>query len=272
MWNEFRSQSLTPKKYLMPHRETMFKIKNNKITQKIETKKQILFGLRLCDLNSFHILDHLFLDEHPDPQYKAARERITLIGYHCNTPPNKYCFCESMNLQNHYDLYLQDKGDYYYIDVKTEKGEKLMKGFPLENKTLTIPKIKTKKHLNHHEIQDIYEHKNWESDVKKCFSCTRCTVLCPNCLCFDIQDETSIDGKEGERVRTWNSCHSRDFTKVAGGHIFREPRVMRYKHRIFHKIQWFKDQFGLLMCTGCGRCIRGCPTKIDWVKTINKTK
>jgi len=47
-------------------------------------------------------------------------------------------------------------------------------------------------------------------------------------------------------------------------------REDRFKHRIFHQLQYFKDRHGMNLCTGCGRCIRGCPTRINFVKILNE--
>ena len=77
--------------------------------KKIRIKQRILFGLRLCDLNAVKIQDQLFINpQFTDDHYKAARESIFLVGWYCNTPPSKFCFCESMNLTHYYDLMLRD--------------------------------------------------------------------------------------------------------------------------------------------------------------------
>jgi sulfhydrogenase subunit beta (sulfur reductase) len=271
----------TAKKYFMPAYEELFDydITNQKITDhKLNFKQHILFGLRLCDLNAVKIQDELFINKQfTDDQYKAARDSIFLIGWYCNKPPSKWCFCESMELSNYYDLMMRDLPNdkkHIYIDVGTPKGELLMrkaKKLKLKEHTESIPKIKTPKKLNTKDIRKHFDHPDWEKVAnEKCLSCQRCTTMCPTCMCFDIYDKTNADLKTGTRERTWDSCHSKQFSRVAGDHYFRPDRVSRFKHRIYHKVVYYPEVFGTPMCTGCGRCIEHCPTQIDFVDVINK--
>ena len=112
---------------------------------------------------------------------------------------------------------------------------------------------------------------NWKNDINECVSCQRCTVLCPTCFCFDLKDDMdlSLDLEKGSRLRQIDSCHSKDFTRDAGNFDERETRSQRYMHRVYHKLQSYQDKFGRSMCTGCGRCIDFCHSKIDFVNTAN---
>ena len=140
----------------------------------------------------------------------------------------------------------------------------------LQESNDTIPPIKTQKHLDTHDIRRFFEHPEWKRTTEEeCLSCQRCTTLCPTCMCFNIYDETRLDLRHGVRKRSWDSCHSLDFTRVAGGHVFRPDRTARFKHRVYHKITYYPEVFGSPMCTGCGRCIEQCPAQIDFVKIIN---
>ena len=69
-----------------------------------------------------------------------------------------------------------------------------------------------------------YEHPIWSERAAQCFSCGSCTMVCPTCYCFDVQDEVAWDLQQGERVRTWDACLLHDFAEVAGGHNFRRKR------------------------------------------------
>ncbi|MBR9693160.1 hypothetical protein GOV07_04510, partial [Candidatus Woesearchaeota archaeon] len=245
----------TAKKFFMPAYEKLFEydMDNQKLTdKKIRIKERILFGLRLCDLNAVKIQDELFIGkQYTDDHYKAARENIFLVGWYCNTPPSKFCFCSSMRLTHYYDLMLRTlpgKKGYIYIDVGTPKGIHLIekaKKLKLKEHHEHIPPIKTKKHLKTHNIRPFFESAEWEKITdEKCLSCQRCTHMCPTCMCFDIFDSTQADLKHGTRERTWDSCHSKSFTEVAGGHVFRPSRVARFKHRIYHKIVYYPEIFG----------------------------
>jgi sulfhydrogenase subunit beta (sulfur reductase) len=276
-----KNPQFTAKKFFMPAYEELFDydMKTQELTdQKLRIKQRILFGLRLCDLNAVKIQDELFINkQYTDDHYKNARDHIFLIGWYCNTPPSTFCFCESMKLTNYYDLMLRDlpgKKGTIYIDVGTPKGILLMektKRMKLKEHHEPIPQIKTKKKLKTHDIRPFFESKKWEKTTdEKCLSCQRCTTMCPTCMCFDIYDKTEADLRHGTRERTWDSCHSKDFTRVAGDHVFRPSRVARFKHRIYHKIVYYPEVFGTPMCTGCGRCIEFCPTQIDFVELINE--
>ena len=61
------------------------------------------------------------------------------------------------------------------------------------------------------------------------------------------------------------------FTKTTGGHIARSApdKLMRFK--VMHKVFDYKTRFGEEhMCVGCGRCVLGCPEKIDFLDTVNR--
>ncbi len=286
------------KKQFMPAYEELFTYDiaaQEVVDHKLRFKPRILFGLRLCDLNAVRIQDSLFIGaQFVDDQYKAARDAVTLIGWYCDTPPSEFCFCGSMDLVNCYDLLIREinpkeqggigkasarERDAIYIDVGSPKGQILVakllataegKGLGLVEHTETVPRIETKKRLETKEIRRLFDHPEWERVTDaKCLSCQRCTTMCPTCMCFDIYDKTSADLEHGTRERTWDSCHSKRFTEVAGGHVFRPSRVARFKHRVYHKIVYYPEAFGSSMCTGCGRCIEHCPTRIDFVELIN---
>ncbi|MBR9690413.1 4Fe-4S binding protein [Candidatus Woesearchaeota archaeon] len=261
----------TAKKYFYKEKQELFSYNKANIKETGQNEHFVIFGMRLCDINSLLKLDKLFLNDFEESNYKKARKNNIIIGLNCETAPSKYCFCESMELKDAgYDLFFCDAGVHWHIKVGSKKGEKLVKN--LKDSYHRPKPIKTKKKLHHKEIAGNFNDKNWQEMSDKCISCGACTNLCPNCLCFDIFDTPSLALSKGVRNLEWDSCQFKDFTKVAGDHVFRETRESRLRHRIFHKIMYFKDQFDEYMCTGCGRCIEGCPTRIDWVQTLNKMK
>lgn len=275
----------TSKKYIFPEKQELFSFEGNKInTWNEKPPKRTLFGLRLCDLNAFYVNDKLFLHEEPAMEfYKIFRASLTLIGLWCEKAQDKYCFCSSMNLQDRYDLCLFDRGDFWHVKVGSEKGTDIISPFvkeglmcffstTLEEETYSPTPPKCKSQLKTYEIKNLLNKSElWKKGAKDCLSCGDCTTLCPTCLCFDIEDESDLSLKCGKRCAKWDSCMYKDFTLVAGGHAFRDKLEDRFRHRISHKLQYFREQFKELMCTGCGRCIRGCPTKIDWLDLINSS-
>jgi sulfhydrogenase subunit beta (sulfur reductase) len=265
------------KYFFFDQKEVLFEYKGQKIIDpKIDIKKRVFFGVRHCDLNGVYHQDIVFLNNEPDPFYKKRRNASILIGLQCDEG-DKYCFCNSMNIRHDYhDLLFFDKGNFYIIEVGSKKGRDFIKKYDSLLKKVRGKidpqdrEIINHKSLNQTKIKEIYKDKEWEELSRKCLSCGACNNLCPNCHCFTIKDEPNLDLVSGRRVRIPASCQLRSFTRVAGDHIFRETRVSRFKHRIYHQVQHFKERHGIQFCTGCGRCIRECPTKIDWVDFINK--
>jgi sulfhydrogenase subunit beta (sulfur reductase) len=82
-------------------------------------------------------------------------------------------------------------------------------------------------------------------------------------------DDEGKDGK-GSRVRLWDSCMFQLFTKEASGHNPRGVAVQRVRQRIMHKYNYFKDNYEVDLCTGCGRCVSVCPVNLDIREVIKK--
>ncbi len=268
------------KKYLFEKKKVLLEFTKNNLTvpePNHDKKFRIIMGLKRCDLNSIKRQDIMFTKETKDPYYIEERDRTVLIGYHCQEPIDEYCFCGSMELSDFYDLMLYDRDESYLVEIGSEKGklfiDKYRKYFwdteafiTLMDKTINTTLVLEKK-----ELTGLQDHKLWKEEVEKCLSCGACTNLCPSCYCFDLYDEVDMkDLTSGRKIRNWASCQFQSFTKVTGPHIFRENRADRFKHRIFHQVQWFREKHGINLCTGCGRCIRGCPTAINWVTMLNR--
>jgi sulfhydrogenase subunit beta (sulfur reductase) len=259
------------KKFFLPRTEELFDFQERrKFGLFRRPKKRIIFGLRKCDANSLLVMDELFLEGYVDARYKERRENTILITIPCKDPEEN-CFCESMNLKDYFDLKFTDIGDSSYIDIGSGKGRSLVHRFK-DHKMNIDSEIKCKRKLNKKELRPFFENKIWNTESEKCLGCCMCTTHCPTCTCFDIKDEVEINLKDGTRYRIEDSCQLKSFTRVAGNHIFREPRYARLRHRIFHKLQYFREKYKMDMCVGCGRCISICPTKIDMVDIVNKLK
>lgn len=263
-----------PKQFILPENEELLEFKGESVRELHNKKeknrrKTIIFGLRKCDLNAFLVLDKVMYDEN----YRKRRDNMILIGLYCENP-DEYCFCNSMELDSEgcYDLFFYSEKNNYYISIGSEKGKGIVKNLK-DNKGKEIKKEpKNFKTLKNKDIEKDYKNKIWKTDADKCLSCAACTAYCPTCNCFDIKDTTEINLKDGKRTRNSASCQLKSFSQVAGGKIFRDTRLAKLKHFIYHKIVYYKKQHNRYMCVGCGRCLRVCPTRIDWVNTINLLK
>jgi ferredoxin len=107
----------------------------------------------------------------------------------------------------------------------------------------------------------------WDSKIFKdksetCFSCGSCVMVCPTCVCFDVQDEMALSLKGGERYRRWDGCMLREFASVASGENFREHKEQRFRHRMYRKGKYLVERYKYLGCVGCGRCAIACLAEI----------
>jgi sulfhydrogenase subunit beta (sulfur reductase) len=267
------------KEYFFPQEEVIYTFTKKGFTvPKLAHPQRVFFGLRKCDLNAIRHQDLVYLEDAQDPYYTNRREHSVIIGYHCEEPPMPYCFCGSLKLVEFHDLMFYDRKDHFLVDIGSERGRSFIQECTLFKETTILiteseKAIKGADRLKKLDLNQIYNHADWKKGVDKCLSCTACTALCPTCYCFEIHDDVQTkDATKGERKRTWSSCQLPEFTRIAGNYVFRKDREQRFKHRIYHQLDYFKEKYGVTMCVGCGRCIEACPTRIDFVDIINNMK
>lgn len=273
---DYPTTILPPKNFIMPYKEPILAFDNEELKELIPEERMAFFGLHMCDVNAIGRLDLALWD---DPYYMARRKKMLIIGISCK--PTETCFCKSMGanyLTNACDLFLNVEEESYVGFSMTEKGRKILSQLYFEPEIVNVKEVKIDYEeklpidiykINRKILED-YENPIWDETVKRCLSCTNCTLVCPLCYCFDMIDETFIIPNKGERLRCWDSCLLLDFAKIAGNFNFRKDLKARYRNIYIHKFKTYIDEFGIPSCVGCGRCIIFCPAKIDMKDVLFK--
>jgi ferredoxin len=273
----------SPKKYFLPKREILFSFEKSrkiKIKPNLPEEKRIIFGIRPCDVNGLLVLDKIFTTDYEDVVYTKRRENTTLIVVNCKKAGD-YCFCGSLGtneLKEGFDLLLTEKGKEYFVEVGSEKGEDIVKNnldlFKWTKENVKKPKLEFKRKVDAKKLVEKlnkgFNDSIWKKEADRCISCAACTMVCPTCYCYDVTDNTDFTGKKGKIERIWNYCMLLNFTRVAGGHVFRENRTERLKQFVMHKLCYLKENMGVFLCVGCGRCIESCIVDIDLTKIANR--
>jgi sulfhydrogenase subunit beta (sulfur reductase) len=287
---DYKNTRMSPKSVVYPQSERMFEYtldENDpdahiiKEAEKDYSPKGIV-GIRPCDAHAFQIVKLNFDNpEYRDPWWVKGFESTTLVGLGCNEPCAT-CFCTSVGGgpfdEKGLDVMVYDLGETFLAKAITEKGEdfieKTQGGSEADDTALKAAEalsassrdkirvsVPTDK-LKDKGINELFEAPFWDDVAFACINCGTCTYLCPTCWCFDIQDE--VFGKDGDRIRNWDSCMFPLFTLHGSGHNPRDKKVQRVRQRFMHKLKYYVDKYhNGVQCSGCGRCVRYCPVNID---------
>jgi len=286
----YRNTVVPPKAIFLPPMEEMFSFQKDGKDYRIELpasdkQKWLIFGIRPCDAKALAILDTTFKDAYDDPYYLAKRKQGVLIGLGCTNPYDS-CFCTSLGTSpadaTNVDLMLTDIGDRFLVEAITDKGKELIARTNLaqaatetdearakEAKEAASSKVTRKIEAEGigEKLLSCFDDKDyWERVAAKCISCGICTFLCPTCYCFDINDE--LVRNQGERFRSWDSCSFPIYTKMPVENP-RQEKWRRLRQKVCHKFEFYLMNFGVIACTGCGRCIRLCPVNWDITQTLD---
>ncbi|MBN1440572.1 MAG: 4Fe-4S dicluster domain-containing protein [Anaerolineales bacterium] len=277
------------KQFFFPPRVSLLEFQKNggwkKHSATESAPRLALVGVRPCELAAIEIQDRAFLrEDFTDPIYRDRRKNAFLVAVNCLHPCGT-CFCASMGTgpkaSGGFDLCLTELDEVFLVEIGTDAGLEMLKGLPLKaadkadvqkaEAGLASAKERMGRTLEIGDLPDLLlknlEHPEWQAVAARCMSCSSCTLVCPTCFCWDTQDRTSLDGAHTERQRVWDSCFNPGYSHQAGGNT-RPTTRSRYRQWLTHKFGSWKEQYGVLGCVGCGRCITWCPVKIDVTEEI----
>jgi len=286
----YRNTVVPAKANFFPPVEEMFSFKKDEDGYHIDSPaldghKQLLFGIRPCDARALAIIDPIFEDLYEDLYYLSKRRNTVLVGLGCTNPCDS-CFCTSLGISpgesGDVDLMVTDINDYLLIEALTEAGKELIASASElegateadEAKAKEVKEAAYRKVTRKVDTENIQEkllacfedEDHWEQVAAKCISCGICTLLCPTCYCFDINDE--LVKKQGARFRSWDSCAFSIYTKMPMENP-REEKWRRVRQKVCHKFEFYPMNSEVIACVGCGRCIRLCPVNWDITQVLN---
>ncbi|NQV13703.1 MAG: 4Fe-4S dicluster domain-containing protein [Parcubacteria group bacterium] len=270
------------KKVFLPPCEKLFDYQGAKLNEVSDDyPQQVAFGLTTFDLKALNLFHHVY---EKDPYYQRRKRNTLIIGQ--SVAPEQDAktfkvFSEKLeeDILEHleFDIFFEQRGDSFRVMTGSEDGQEVLDKFgfsnyehiqfagPIKETGLGERTLAIKDQLKNHHDQKI-----WDELGKKCIECGKCTIACPTCYCFRIDDEAVLTEGEGERTRCWDSCFYREFSEVAGDHVFLENTAQRIHFWYYHKFVRIPEQYGLPGCVGCGRCTRTCPVGIDINETLQK--
>ena len=251
----------------------------------------VLLGAKNCDLRSLDCLDRTFAGSEPrDPFWVSRREKALVIGADCSDPAPT-CFCTLLDMNPYpeacYDLAVAQVSGGLVVEVGTPKGEDALKVEGIIVSDATDEQVAERDHnrqatreavaLQNREFEtrrpfiqlvaEGFESPAWNKYVGRCREDAACLAICPTCHCFVLYDQRA--GDSNERIRVWDFCYWRSYTRCGGGHTARATGNDRFKNKYVKKFEFYPAKFDMIACTGCGRCIEACLAKIDMRQVLH---
>jgi len=223
-----------------------------------------------------------------DENYRQRRANTIIISADCSgIRPS--CFCTKMNLwpypEDGFDINISPTSAGYLLEVASAAGQKIIEycgsllqadvsPFLVEQKNnrqkIIAAVEKNNSEFNWSDVSGLiarsYDSPHWKVIAETCVECDGCRWACGSCYCFLLGEGQ----KSFSKVRSWDSCQSIGYGRVAGGANPRKYRWERLRNYYLCKLLYRFQNFGLLACSGCGRCIETCPGKIDIRQTLQK--
>ncbi|CAK7063201.1 MAG: Anaerobic sulfite reductase subunit A [Desulfovibrio sp.] len=251
------------------------------VFQPDEPKPTVVFGMLGCDAGTVTTFDPIYNGaKFKDVYYLKKRDAAILIVRACADVLTT-CFCtwvggDPADRRNG-DILATEIDGGWLLEPLTERAERVMGSALLKDAGKDQPEKAESVHKTAREAMGdapkldgidnalfaLFDDGDfWQAESAGCLACGACTYLCPTCHCFSITDETA--GRNGVRLRSWDTCMASLYTMEASGHNPRTQKAARLKNRVGHKFAYFlRNNDGQISCCGCGRCIRSCPSSVD---------
>ncbi len=287
VFNDYRSIEPAARAFFTYFKEKITEYFREEKTPSPKEKPVAIAGVKNCDLFSLKIQDFVFLGgDDVDPLYETRRKNALVISGDCPSF-KEVCFCRAFQIDPYategFDFNFSPLNDGFLVDVATEKARGILASLKSIFVKATAGQLsgrqakrdlvvkRMEEHLSKHQIpkkealQEIvlagYNSTVWQEQMQTCVECGGCIFMCDTCHCFLLSDEKSETGVS--RMRVWDGCLLKNFTKVAGGANPLKMRYMRLRNRFMKKFDFFVSNIGFQACCGCGRCIDVCPGRID---------
>jgi sulfhydrogenase subunit beta (sulfur reductase) len=289
---DYSNSSVSPKEFIFPQVERLFRYSTGRATFKLKEykveRKRLIFGVRPCDVAGLRYLDASFGGDITDPSYWSKRASTRLVCIACEKPCTEACFCTSTGTgpfpTTGFDLALSPLRRGFLVEAPTQSGNSILRGHRQLLERSTRDDVREKEYQAEQarkrfrrevdipgavaNMDRLFEDSIWENTAKRCLRCGGCTYVCPTCYCFNIFDKSQ--DSHGERLRHWDSCQLLGFGKRAGGLNARPTQTERLRQWYYHKFSYSLQQFGMLGCVGCGRCVETCIGNIDIAQVLNE--
>jgi NAD(P)H-flavin reductase len=243
--------------------------------------KLAFVGVRACEIAALDIQARAMrAGPVGDADHAARRDEALVIAVECALAPST-CFCTSMGtgpeVEKGADIVLSELDTGFVARAGSDAGTAILGQLhlrpadPLEVDEAKAQVTSVRTSMGNpvaaeglpDRLRAALDHPRWADVADRCLACANCTLVCPTCFCTSVGVASDLDGLSGTTERTWDSCFSLGFGRVAGDANFRPKVADRYRQWLTHKFSTWWDQFGSSGCVGCGRCIAWCPVGID---------